>query len=443
MKKTKIISVTPFLYGDPVPVDAFLNRQSIVRRVVGRILAGGQSSALVGQPRTGKTSILIYLSDLATRQKLYGGVNDGLVFSLIDSHLIGSQFTPLQFWRYVLEPIKLVMEESSQGDLLSARYAQCVSEQFSNFSLELLFKELSNVGYRFVLMIDEFDALINHQRLNSIEFFGGLRSLSSRSNGAMAIVIASRQSIHSLNTKTQSINPASSPFFNIFKEFTLGSFPASDVSLLLARAGNVFSANDHLVIRSVAGCHPYLLQVAASALWEAYEDDLETEYIRWTYMCNSIYREQHSHFLDTWQSWSPATKKAFTTISLCETEKLLTDRVFLLEPFVMGLRDIGPEIRDLEAVGLVARDESVRGGWCIESKVMTWWLADELVRTVRSDQSFDKWLQAQEMDNYLTRQEKESLIQCARSVATFLQEGATKFVEIFAEGLGKGLFNLG
>ena len=136
-------------------------------------------------------------------------------------------------------------------------------------------------------------------------------------------------------------------------------------------------------------------------------------------MCNSIYREQHSHFLDTWQSWSPATKKAFTTISLCETEKLLTDRAFLLEPFVMGLRDIGPEIRDLEAVGLVARDESVRGGWSIESKVMTWWLADELVRTVRSDQSFDKWFRAQEMDNYLTRQEKESLIQCARSVATF------------------------
>ena len=115
-------------------------------------------------------------------------------------------------------------------------------------------------------MIDEFDALINHQRLNSTEFFGGLRSISSRSNGALAIVIASRQSIHSLNTKTQTINPASSPFFNIFKEFTLGGFPIPDVSLLLERARDIFSANDRLAIRSVAGCHPYLLQVAASAL---------------------------------------------------------------------------------------------------------------------------------------------------------------------------------
>ncbi|MGB3766922.1 MAG: AAA-like domain-containing protein [Phormidesmis sp.] len=310
---------------------------------------------------------------------------------------------------------------------------------YTRFDYISLFKALNKVGYRFVLMIDEFDALINHQHLNSIEFFGGLRSLSSRSSGAMVIVIASRQPIHSLNTKTQAINPASSPFFNIFKEFTLGGFPASDVSLLLERAGNIFSDRDRLAVLSVAGCHPYLLQVAASALWEAYEDGLETEYIRWTYMSNSIYREQHSHFLDTWQSWSPATKKAFTTVSLCETEKLLVDREFLLEPFIAGLKDIGPEMRDLETIGLVVKDKSVRGGWRVESKVMTWWLADELVRTVRSDRPFDQWLQAQEMDNYLTKQEKDSLMQYARSIATLLQEGVEKFVETFAEGLGKGL----
>lgn len=431
--------MNPFPYGDPVPVETFLNRQSVIRRVVGRILAGGQSSALVGQPRTGKTSTLMYLSDSSTQQKLYGEKSTDLVFSFIDSHTVGSEFTPLQFWKCALKPLEVNIKKSPRNDSVLEKYTQCVSDDFSSFSLEYLFKALNKVGYRFVLMIDEFDALINHQHLNSIEFFGGLRSLSSRSSGAMVIVIASRQPIHSLNTKTQAINPASSPFFNIFKEFTLGGFPASDVSLLLERAGNIFSDRDRLAVLSVAGCHPYLLQVAASALWEAYEDGLETEYIRWTYMSNSIYREQHSHFLDTWQSWSPATKKAFTTVSLCETEKLLVDREFLLEPFIAGLKDIGPEMRDLETIGLVVKDKSVRGGWRVESKVMTWWLADELVRTVRSDRPFDQWLQAQEMDNYLTKQEKDSLMQYARSIATLLQEGVEKFVETFAEGLGKGL----
>ena len=132
--------MNPFLYGDPVPADAFLNRQSIVRRIVGRILAGGQSSAIVGQPRTGKTSTLIYLFDIATQQKLYGEESNGLVFSFVDTHLIGSEFVPLQFWKYALEPVRIAVQRSPQSDLLLERYTQCVGDDFSNFSLESLFK---------------------------------------------------------------------------------------------------------------------------------------------------------------------------------------------------------------------------------------------------------------------------------------------------------------
>lgn len=433
--------MNPFSYGSVVSVDAFLNRRSIIRRVVSRILAGGQSSALVGQPRIGKTSVLDYLSSPVLRQKLYGDKGSYLIFSFVDSHLLGSTFTSAQFWEYALEPFKVQIEESHTDNfLLLERYSKCKGANFSNFSLESLFKELKKTDLCFVLMIDEFDALTHHPVLNSTEFFGGLRSLSSRSNGSIALIIASRQSVHILNTQTQSINPASSPFFNIFKEFTLGGFPETDTSLLLKRAGKVFSRNDCQAIRLIAGRHPYLLQTAASTLWEAYEEDnLSTDYMRWTYMSNSVYREHSSHFLDTWQTWSPATKKAFTTIALCGTEKLLVERTFLLQPFISGLKDVDPEIRDLEAIGLIAVDKSIRGGWRIESQVMTWWLADELVRTLRSDRPFEQWLQAQEMDNYLTSQEKENLVQLTSSIAIFLQKGVTKFIETFAEGIGKGL----
>lgn len=433
--------MNPFSYGSVVSADTFLNRRSIVRRVVGRIVAGGQSSALVGQPRVGKTSTLDYLCSPTLRQELYGDRGSHLIFSFVDSHLLGSTFTSAQFWEYALAPLREQIEESYPDNLsLLEKYLKCKDARFSNFSLESLFKELKKVDFRFVLMIDEFDALIHHQVLNSIEFFGGLRSLSSRSYGSMVLIIASRQSVHILNTQTQSINPASSPFFNIFKEFTLGGFPEADVSLLLERAGKIFSHNDHQAIRSIAGRHPYLLQTAASNLWEAYEEDnLLTEYTRWTYMSNNVYREHSSHFLDTWKTWSPATKKAFTTIALCGTEKLLKERTFLLQPFISGLKDVDPEIKDLEAIGLIAVDESIRGGWCIESQVMVWWLADELVRTVRSEKPFEQWLQAQELDNCLTSQEKNNLVQLTSSMAIFLQKGITKFIETFAEGIGKGL----
>ena len=431
--------MNPFSYGSVVSANKFLNRRSIVRGVVGRVLAGGQSSALVGEPRTGKTSTLVYLSDPVLQQELYGKTCSNLIFSLVDSHLIGSDFTSAQFWKYALEPLRIKIEEYCIDEVLLGKYVECKNNNFSNFSLEALFKALQKVGFCFILMIDEFDALINHPVLNSIEFFGGLRSLSSRSNGAMAIVIASRQSVHTLNSQTQSINPASSPFFNIFKEFTVGAFPEADVSLLLARAGKVFSPSDHQAIRSIAGRHPYLLQVAASALWEAYEDKLATGYTRWVYMSDIVYREQRSHFLDTWKTWSPATRKAFTTIALCGTEKLLVDRRFLLQPFILGLRDVNPEVKDLEAIGLIIADENIRGGWGVESQVMTWWLADELIRTVRSDKPFEQWLQAQEMDSCLTNQEKENLAQLTHFIGRSLKEGAEQFIKTFAEGIAKGL----
>ncbi|MGB3299258.1 MAG: AAA-like domain-containing protein, partial [Phormidesmis sp.] len=351
----------------------------------------------------------------------------------------GSSFTPAQFWEYVLEPIKTKIMADDKSLVLLDKYEKCKNERFSNFALESLFKAIRQANLCFVLMIDEFDALVDHQVLNSTEFFGGLRSISSRSGGSMALIIASRQPIHALNTKTQAINPASSPFFNIFKEITLRGFPENDISLLLERAGSVFSSFDHQAIRAVAGRHPYLLQVAASALWEAYEDGIITSYARWTYMSNSIYQEQRSHFLDAWQTWSPATRKAFTTIALCSTEKLLKERTFLLQPFISDLRDVAPEIGDLEAVDLIVKDDKILGGWRIEPQVMTWWLADELVRIVRSDRPFDQWLQAQEMDNCLTSQEKENLTKFTRSVADILQQGITKFIDAFAEGIGKGL----
>ncbi|MEO0770722.1 MAG: AAA-like domain-containing protein, partial [Cyanobacteria bacterium J06649_4] len=428
----------PFRYGSSISIGEFLNRRHTIIRVVGRILSGGQSSALVGQPRTEKTSTLLYLASLTLRQQLYGERSKDLIFSFVDSHMIGIGFTQAQFWEQVLRPLLFKIEASNAYARVRTQYENCRAANFSNFSLETLFRSLRRENLCFVLLIDEFDSLVNHQVLNCMEFFGGLRSFASRSDGALVLVIASRQSIHELNTQTQSINPASSPFFNIFKEFSLGSFSETDTKLLLQRAGDVFSEDDRQAIRLIAGRHPYLLQVAGSALWEAYEENL-VEDARWSSMINSIYREQRSHFLDTWRIWSPAMKKAFTTIALCETEELLEGRTFLLEPFASSLNDMGPELRDLEAVGLIALNSESYAGWHIESKAMTWWLADELIKTIRSDQPFVNWLQAQEMESCLTNQEKENLVRLVSSVSTPLQQGAAKLIEAFSEGLGKGL----
>lgn len=436
------MEVNPFIYGNAVFGRNFLNRIRLLRRVTSRLVTDGQSSAIVGEPRLGKTSFLNYISDLDNRSKLYGPAGEKIIFSFIDSHMLSQSFTPTDFWKQALLPLKAFLIDSELEPLLQQQYKICQENQFGTFTLETFFSLLKQRGWRFVLLIDEFDALIHHQILNSVEFFGGLRSLASRSGGSLALIIASRQPIHVLNDETQHINTTGSPFFNIFAEVTLGAFPKKDVDMLLARGGNRFSSRDKLAVKRIAGGHPYLLQASAAALWDAYEEKISTPKERWIYMSNRLYREHDWHFADTWRVWSPETRKAFTTVALCSTAKVLPERNFSFKAFIQDLKDLAPEIKDLQEVGLIVKDDVVDGGWRVETQVMVWWLADELVRSIRQDgrdETFEQWLQAQEMENCLTRQQRETLSGFAQKVGELLLDGTSKLIEAFAEGLGSGL----
>ncbi|NEO84192.1 MAG: hypothetical protein F6J87_08055 [Spirulina sp. SIO3F2] len=434
------MNINPFVYGNTTAIQNFLNRTRPLRRVIGRIITSGQSSAVVGEPRIGKTSFLNYISDPSTREKLYGTAGEQMIFSFIDSHMLSQEFTPSQFWQQALVPLKTQLVDPSPDTPLSQQYQVCQDNHFGTFTLETLFRRLKQAEWRFVLLIDEFDALIHHQVLNSVEFFGGMRSLASRSGGSLALVIASRQPIHILNDQTQYLNPTGSPFFNIFAEVTLGPFPKKDIEKLLDRAGERFSTQDRIVIKQLAGGHPYLLQAAAAALWDAYEEEIPDAPKRRQYMVERLYREQDWHFADTWKVWSPETRKAFTTIALCSGAQVLNDRTFALKPFIQSLKDLTPELKDLEEAGLIAKDDSQDCGWRVEPQIMIWWLADELVRATRNtEQTFEQWLQAQEMEHWLTRQQRETIASFAQKSGEFLLEGAGQLLEAVAEGLGSGL----
>ena len=99
-------------------------------------------------------------------------------------------------------------------------------------------------------------------------------------------------------------------------------------------------------------------------------------------------------------------------------------------------------MQDLAETGFIARDAQVEEGWRIEPQVMTWWLTDELIRALRQgpeDKPFDQWLKAQEMDNWLTKQERETLAGFAQQSSGVLLQGVSKLIETFAEGLGKSI----
>ena len=312
----------PFFYGAPVPVDLFLDRRQELRRITGRIVNRGQSTAVVGEPRSGKTSLLLYLESLEAQAKFYGAGGERLIFSYLDAQTLGGQFTQTQFWEYALRPLHERAVALNPGSPLAQAYQVCRENNFDTFVLECLFAQMGQTDWRLVLMLDEFDVLLYHPVLNSAEFFGGLRGLTSCSRGALVLVIASRRSLASLNKDTQQLSRAGSPYFNFLGEITLGPWPNKAVDELFDWGRGRFTPDDRCFIAEIAGGHPYLLQVAAFELWEAYEEGEDDPDQRRRGVGHRLYDEAARTLGDIWRLWSPETRQVFATIALAHVNSL-------------------------------------------------------------------------------------------------------------------------
>jgi len=253
---------------------------------------------------------------------------------------------------------------------------------------------------------------------------------------ALALIIASRRSLTSLNEATQQFSRTGSPYFNFLDEITLGPWPDKDIAELLRRAKDGFTRNDRRFIAEVAGGHPYLVQVAACELWEAYEEGEDDPNRRRQQAGESLYDEAALTLGDIWRLWSPATRRAFTAVALAHIPRLLKQHKFYVERLIHDLRDLGRELRSLNKQGFVAEDEAIPGGWRVRPSVFLWWLADELVRTVRDETPFEEWLQKQELGILLTRGEKQQLDKGVRAIVGLLKDGVTTLIEAAAKGVG-------
>jgi hypothetical protein len=414
----------PFYSGNPVSSQGFIDRRQPLRRILGRVQRG-ESTAIVGEPRTGKTSLLLYLAAPEVRAELYGERSGQLSFAYLNTQALGGSFTQGQFWERALAAVKEEAVDPSPDSPLARQYRVCQENGFGTFTLGVLFQRLHDLDRGLVLLLDEFDLLLHHPILNSAEFFGGLRALASQSKGALALVIASNLPLARLNQETLVFNPTGSPYFNILSEIVLGAFPAGDVEALLDRAGDRFTAQDRREIRQLAGGHPFLLQAAAAILWDAYDEGIADEGECSRSVTQKLFQEQRQHFANTWRNWTPETRQAFTVVALADTGEMLPDRKFHLNELLEGLPAWQPELTDLESAGLLARQSVARSGWRVTQRIMVLWLADELMRAIRSDSSFSDWLQAAQLEGRWTRGQREQLIAAAKS----LGDGIIRLVE--------------
>ncbi len=416
----------PFIYSRSISPSEFSGRRAELNRIVSR-LATSQSIAIIGQPHMGKTSLLEFLADAEARRRQFGEEFERNYFILLDVLAAQGIRAQADFWKYALMPLRET-EYASDCD----RAAQ---DGYSNFALEQVFETLKRAGRKLVLLLDEFDSLLSHPVLNNPDFYGGLRTLASRSEG-FVLVIAARRPLEQLNQLTQELNPHGSPYFNVFVEIQLGALKPEASSALLDRGGDQLTATDRLYIERVSGRHPYLAQAAAAMLWDAHEEGL-TGKERYATAGHNLYHQCRPHFADTWRFWSNTTRKAVTAVALAQIPRLLADHQFKVSELVDNFDDFTPELDLLKISGTLTQNESEE--WIVAQDALLWWLADELRRRVRDEVPFDDWLRAQEMDNLLTEREKQRLNQAAQSVLAVVSKGATTLIETLAKGFGEAV----
>lgn len=438
----------PFFYGNPVASDQFLDRRREVRRVVSRIINRGQSTAVVGEPRSGKTSLLLYVSARETRDELYGEAAKRLLFAYLDAQTLDGQFNQAEFWRFALRPVReQLIVLGTEHDLLQA-YASCEENAFGACEVEQLLGQTRQAGWQLILMLDEFEVLLGHPLLRCAEFFGGLRSLASRSEGALALIAATRCSLQKLNEETQNLCHAGSPYFNFLDELVLGPWPEGAIDDLLHRAGDRFAPQDRRFIKGMAGGHPYLLQVVASALWEAYEDGISSASERRQQAEQRLCAEAARTLSDCWTLWPAEAQKAMAAVALAQIntwarhEKIVGKRDLHVDRLTQDIPDLRPELQALANQGFVVEDDTVLGGWRVRPLAFLHWLSSEMVQATRSPKSFEGWVQAQAIEGVLTQEEKEQLGKAARTLGDFVKDFLGAFsgaaAKAAGERIGKG-----
>ena len=341
------------LYPSQLPIyheQLTTGREKEIRRIAGQILTG-QSSAIVGAFSSDRTLILNALRN----PELYGDKADRLKFSLLDISSLDINCTPLQFWDKALKPLpEKIADESDSG--LSKAYQACQDNQFENFYLDKLFAQLKQENWRLVLMLDRFEALLHRSNLDNSEFLGGLRMLaSSRYPSPLSLIIAGDISLHQFHQDTKDLNPMGSPYLNFMEsgEITLGALSESEIDKLLNQSEQQFTDEERQFIKDVAGGHPHLLQLAVSALWNAYENEEENPLKSAEQL---FYNRTKSMLNNMLQSWSANTRQAF--FSVAKNGKV---------------SDFKNELEELEKQGFVINNN---GTWQIRSRVLSKFVAN-------------------------------------------------------------------
>lgn len=252
IRSSNHVGVSPFEPGSAVVPERFIGRDA--ERAAVKVRIGGISAqhiSIVGQYRSGKSSLLKYIKERII--EFCPKEQNALVVSL---DLQASKYhTP----NGVIEGIRQGIEQRT-GIAPWRR-----EENTDGFAVDDGLADLRARGIRLIVLLDELERI--GARLDRFQDWG--EDFRAKANaGYFALVIASRHTLKQVYLNCG----LTSPFGNIFSLVTLGAMPRAEWIFLVRqgfeRAKADIASADIELIDELAGGLPFHVQMAAMLLWQ-------------------------------------------------------------------------------------------------------------------------------------------------------------------------------
>jgi hypothetical protein len=258
---TLLVGQNPYITGASLPPNSplFFGRQPELHDILSVLRQPNKPSSvsILGERRIGKSSLLNQIFQALNKEdKLCA------VFATAQNF---SELTEQTFFKSLKQSISQVVHP----DLIE-------NEAVSYDNLRDYIHSLAKQGYRFVIMIDEFEKLSANPNFNT-SFFSHLGALGERPEFRLGYVIASR---HALKELCRSHKIEESSFWNIFgTQKILGLLnekEASDIwtkSMLFTLSNKIteqYLINNLHNVTDLSGYHPLFIQIIASESWNAW-----------------------------------------------------------------------------------------------------------------------------------------------------------------------------
>jgi serine/threonine-protein kinase len=282
--------------------DEFFGRAREVKRIYSRLdAARPQSISIVGERRVGKSSLLNYVYQRRNR-RVHMQNHHNTIFVYMDfqqgKDLDIPKFIDILFGMFKYE---------KQRRVTTSRTAKSLD------TLKEEIEELSNVGKRVIVLMDEFESVTTNPNFD-MQFCSFLRFLAN--NYKVAFVTSSYSDLQQM---CHDKDIADSPFFNIFSNLPLRTFSRDEAVELItvpsAREGIPLGPFTSEILE-LSGYFPFFIQIACSNVFEhlAENDDAGLA-PNWGQIAEAFKEEASHHYSYIWDRMNESSRQNLQRIA--------------------------------------------------------------------------------------------------------------------------------